>query len=154
MRNRTTLGFLFVLAAALPAFGQTVHTPAKPGAVAAIAPAPPPPPPPGQAYFPQGQSYYPPPGRFLYGSIPVVVFPDGRIYADFGWGWEPVTRNCAVARGYATPPAPQVPAVVQPQVIQPQAGVNQTTPNPPASQALGSQSCWSMDARGQVVITR
>ena len=36
----------------------------------------------------------PPPGSFLIGGVPVVVLSDGRMFADFGYGYEPITRGC------------------------------------------------------------
>jgi len=35
------------------------------------------------------------------GAVPVFVANNGQIYADFGYGYEPVIRNCAYAGGVA-----------------------------------------------------
>ena len=40
------------------------------------------------------------------GLLPVVVTADGRIFADFGWGYEPILRACpALTASAATAPA-------------------------------------------------
>ncbi|HEU4787441.1 MAG TPA: hypothetical protein VFS57_08540 [Gemmatimonadaceae bacterium] len=68
----------------------------------------------------------PPPGSFLIGGVPVVVLSDGRMFADFGYGYEPITRGCGGAVLFVQSAAiPVQPAVVQPTVAQPSAGVSE-----------------------------
>lgn len=123
----------------------------------------------------------PPPGSFLIGGVPVIVFPDGRMFADFGYGYEPITRGCNGAVMYVQSVAiPVQPDVVQPTVAQPSAGVGERlpyTPAVPAQQTASQQmlsrqgsslvsapgartgfgansGCLGIDARGQYVIGR
>jgi len=159
---------------------QTVHTaPARSGgaarpAVAGIAPPPPVIVVPGGGFgnqiYPSGMSYY--------SNFPIVVLPDGRVFADFGRGFERIARTCNVAN-YVVAPMMTTgqPTVVQPVVVQPSIGVAQPLPyTPPVpnqqtasqqmvyqsnGQALAAQStvvnpysCWGHDGRGQVFIGR
>jgi hypothetical protein len=39
------------------------------------------------------------------GSVPVLVTPDGRIYANFGYGYEPVIRACGYHPAASAAPA-------------------------------------------------
>ena len=123
----------------------------------------------------------PPPGSFVIGGVPVIVFPDGRMFADFGYGYEPITRGCGGAALYMQSVAvPVQPAVVQPTVAQPSAGTSERLPYTPpvpaqqtASQQMLSQqgsssiaassartgfganaACLGIDARGQYVVAR
>ena len=123
----------------------------------------------------------PPPGSLLIGGVPVVVLPDGRMFADFGYGYEPITRGCGGAALFVQSVAvPVQPAVVQPSVAQPSAGVTERLPYTPpvpaqqtasqqmlSQQALSSVSapaartgfgvsaaCLGIDARGQYVVAR
>lgn len=123
----------------------------------------------------------PPPGSFLIGGVPVIVLSDGRMFADFGYGYEPITRGCGGAVLYAQSVAiPVQPAVVQPTVAQPSAGASERLPYTPpvpaqqtASQQMLSQqasssvsapaartgfganaACLGIDARGQYVVAR
>lgn len=82
--------------------------------------------PPPQALGPDrsynGGSYYDGPYTFNY-FVPTVVGPDGRVYANFGFGYQQVSRECT-SRGYVTyrtrqPRAARQPGYTQPQVTQP-----------------------------------
>lgn len=126
----------------LPGALTAQHVAGPKGTVAGIAP----PPPPAPVPQPQSSLFYPPPGQFLYGSIPVVVFPDGRVYADFGYGYEQITRNCA-AQQYVQPNT-----AVQPLPVQPAPGAPVTTPATSQQQVAGP--CWTTDARGQFSVRR
>lgn len=123
----------------------------------------------------------PPPGSFRIGGVPVVVLSDGRMFADFGYGYEPITRGCGGAVLYAPSFAgPVQPGVVQPTVAQPSAGASERlpyTPPVPAQQTASQQmlsrpeaatgsaianrpgvgasaACLGIDARGQYVVAR
>ena len=123
----------------------------------------------------------PPPGSFLIGGVPVVVLSDGRMFADFGYGYERITRGCGGAALFVQSAAiPVQPAVVQPTVAQPSAGVSERlpyTPPVPAQQTASQQMlsrqgsspvsapaprtgfganavCLGIDARGQYVVAR
>ena len=56
---------------------------------------------------------------YLRGAVPVFVANDGQIYADFGYGYEPVIRNCAYASGSAYTPAAQAPVYAPPSYTPP-----------------------------------
>jgi hypothetical protein len=169
-----------VLIAALattPLAGQVVHTKAPPGGagtVAAIAPPPPVVIVPGNFRTPHFNPGFPL-GMAFFANLSVVVLPDGRIFADFGRGFERVVRNCNVQLNYS-----ELLPVIQPTVIQPTVTQNPVVVsgppvpyNPPVpaeqkayeqmlnQQALAIQStlvnetsCWAGDARGQVYIAR
>ena len=100
-------------------------------AVAGIAPAP------AQAPMNSGSSFARP-LTFLFGNIPVTVFRDGRVFADFGLGWEEVTRSCTLPASYGVYGVPAsygvygVPGLSAPSLIQPVA--LQPTPIQPAIQ--------------------
>src|ERR1043165_6605667 len=78
---------LVALATLLPAFAraQDRHVVGG-GRVAGIAPPPPPAPiiQPGFSQPGFSQIGYQPYGAPVVGSVPVVVYPDGRVFADFG----------------------------------------------------------------------
>jgi hypothetical protein len=109
--------------------------------------------------------------------MPVVIFPDGRVFAQFGNGFEQVVRGCPGGTAIISSvlPGPVQPRVVQPTVIQPPAVVTQPLPyNPPipgqqlvaqpldwtgASQILAGQTmimsstgCWAVNGYGQVFV--
>jgi len=139
--------------------------------IATIAPAP--------ATRPQ-QDY---PHRF-YGhggfrdDLPILLMADGRVFADFGRGFEQIVRSCTLPTGYSSaqivsPSGLQQPVVVQPSVTQPAPpGVERmpyTPPVPPqqtpsqqmaerggqlAPRDLGSQSCWAMSQTGRIFIAQ
>jgi hypothetical protein len=142
------------------------------GTVAAIAP------PPTVVVTSRNASLFAPAGSFL-GNVPVVVFPDGRVFVDFGRGFEQVVRGCPgnMALLSSVLPPPVQPTVVQPTVIQPPAVVTQPLPyNPPiagqqlvaqpltpttAGQILAGESvivnsnaCWAVNGYGQVFVFR
>ena len=169
---------LIVAFATTPLAAQVVHT--KPpadgaGRVAAIAP-----PPviivPGTFRTPDFNPGFAP-GVAFFANLSVVVLPDGRIFADFGRGFERVVRSCNVELSYGglpvTQPTVSQPTVTQPPVVVPGFPVvysppiqDQVTPpqqiiNLPDQQAVASQStlvnetsCWAGDARGRVFIAR
>lgn len=180
-----SVGLLVLLATPLTA--QVVHTrPAggragaggggSAGTVAAIAPPPP-------VIVVPGSPHYQPPyqtGPAFYGSIPVVVLPDGRVYGDFGRGYEQIVRACPGSTSYTVSPSSPVtqPTVIQPTIVQPGTVVNQPLPYTPpvpnqqtASQQMldqqarqaavasrstvvNSQSCWGRNGHGQVFVGR
>ena len=145
-------------------------TPVVSGRVAGIAPAP------AQAPMNSGSSFAAP-LTFLFGNIPVTVFRDGRVFADFGLGWEEVARSCTLPVSYGVPGI-SAPPLIQPVVLQPtpiQPAIQPTsvpwpTPAPvtlPANYAqaqaqnglpvqyvarTGTQACWAIGPAGQVFI--
>jgi hypothetical protein len=137
MRIVSTFIIIATFASVSSARGQTVHTKVTAGTVAAIAPPP---------AAPVVRNI-PHPGRFFSGQVPIAVLSDGRVFADFGRGYEQIVRNC----GNTTTDRATQPAVSQPTVTQP--GVTQASA-PALSPSVGDQSCWSADAGGQVLLTR
>jgi hypothetical protein len=145
--------------------------PASTGRIAGIAPPPTPAPvnPP---------SNFGPQGPVFFGNIPVLVFADGRVFADFGQGYEQVVRSCALPVSYATPvvvnTTPVQPTVVQPTVSQPTIPTSPSLPytqpvpnqqtasqqmaaqnSQPAQQVtVNSQACWAVGATGRVFVGR
>lgn len=168
------------------ASAQGRHTSPHAGRIAGIAA------PPAQASQPvvypgqYGSPYYsaPYPAAPVVASIPVVLMPDGRIFADFGYGYEPVLRSCAAAAvtyaappaqysppNYATPsysvPSYDTPAFSQPAPAQPTAADQmlagmqraqqpaQASPTPVrTTSAPVIASCWATDAYGRVMVVR
>ncbi|HEY4129814.1 MAG TPA: hypothetical protein VGM50_04325 [Gemmatimonadaceae bacterium] len=136
------------LAAALPAVAiAQAHTTGSPGRVAGIAPAAP------QA---------PAAGNYRFNNVPMTVSADGRVFANFGRGYEQLVRNCAVPlSSFSQPPTTQ-PVVVQPSPYTPPVPNPQTPSQAAAARASGaassqptnSRECWSTDARGQPLIGR
>jgi hypothetical protein len=137
--------------------------------IAGIAPAPAPTTPPGRADGHRGPVFF--------GRVPVVILNDGRVFADFGRGFEQVVRPCGVPVNFGAESAPvvQQPGVVQPAVTQPAIGSSQVQPyTPPVpnqmtgsqqmlqaqqlqaskSTVVNSQMCWSNDAHGRVFVGR
>ena len=107
--------------------------------------------------------------------VPVVVSPDGRVFANFGRGFEQIVRACGVSNdfvgGSMQPEGVLQPRVVQPTVEQPGIVVARQPFTPPvpaqqteSQQMLGrqagvqqqvvapSRNCWSTDGRGQVFV--
>ena len=137
--------FYLGLTLASPAVLCAQHTkPATRGRVAGIAPpAPAPPQPIG------GSSLAP--GNVYYGNVPVLVLTDGRVYADFGRGYEQVVRTCGLPISYGgaygggivvSNGGPVQPVVVQPSVSQPAVGAAPPlpyTPPVPAQQTASEQ---------------
>lgn len=142
------------------------------GQVAGIAPAPAPP-----AQADHHERHRP----VFFGTVPVVVLADGRVFADFGGGrgFERIVSSCGVPVSFDGQSAAGLvqPTVVQPSVRQPSAGAIQPLPYTPpvpsqptasqqmlplaAQQTLASHStlvntqmCWSNDQRGRVFVGR
>ncbi len=125
------------------------HTTAQPGKVAGIAPAPPP---------------TPTAGSYRFRNVPVTVSSDGKVFANFGRGYEQLVRNCAVPLANFTSPPTSQPTVVQPMPYTPPVPNPQTPSQQTAAQASGqtvssgqvvnSRECWSTDANGQPLIGR
>lgn len=116
----------------------------------------------------------------FFGNLPVVVLSDGRVFADFGRGFEQVVHSCGVPVSFDGQSSSLVqPTVVQPTVIQPSAAANPlpyappVPPQPTASQQMlpqatqqaqlaqasrstlvNTQMCWSNDPRGRVFVGR
>ena len=67
---------------------RIIVAPNGPARVAGIAP---PPPPPQQVYGV---------GETVFGNVPAIVLGDGRVLADFGYGYEQIARPCPYAYGY------------------------------------------------------
>ena len=128
-----------------PITASAQHTTPAPGRVAGIAPAPAPQPEPTRSHFV-------PPGTVFYGHIPVLVLTDGRVFADFGRGYEQVVRSCGLPVSYggqtnASSPVTQ-PVVVQPTVTQPAIGT--PTPTLPYTQPVPSQATTSQQMQTQI----
>jgi len=162
---RTMVVAGFVISPAVALAQHTVHTKAAAsGRVAGIAPAP----------------VIITPGAFLTGSVPIIVSPDGRVFANFGGGFEQVVTACGMSNGIVVTNA-QSPGLVQPTVVQPTvsqpgivAGPLPFTPAVPNQQTASQQmlgqaavpvqgqqqivvanrACWSTDGRGQVFVGR
>jgi hypothetical protein len=120
------------------------------------------------------------PGTFLTGSVPIIISPDGRVFANFGAGFEQVVTACGASNGIIVSNA-QAAGLVQPTVVQPSvsqpgivAGPLPFTPAVPNQQTasqqmlgqpatpvqaqqqvvVGNQTCWSTDGRGRVFVGR
>ena len=147
------LATVFGLGVAPTARAQHTTTPAS-SRVAGIAA------PPAQPATPRHHSRNT--GHIFYGTIPVVVFPDGRVFADLGFGYERVVTVCGASAAGLEPVVPQngvvQPSVVQPTVVQPP--VTATTPQPLNRQSLASSgvvdagTCWWSDGYGRVFVRR
>ncbi|MEP6491381.1 MAG: hypothetical protein ABJF01_01800 [bacterium] len=170
-QSRIVIAFLIAFTVAAPALALGQRTASAPaGKVAGIAPAP---------AQPAPANPNAPRRPVFFGNIPVVVLPDGRVFADFGRGFERVVRSCGVPVNFGaeSPPGVVQPAVVQPSIAQPPVGASQPLPYTPAvpnqptasqqmlpqaeQQAQASRStvvnpnmCWSNDARGKVFVGR
>jgi hypothetical protein len=171
MKIHRSAAIALVFAASTASGQQARHTqPTVPPRVAAIAPAPAPRP------VQSGRRAYYGHGAFRY-DVPILLMGDGRVFADFGRGWEAVSRSCGLPPGSASsqivsPSGLQQPVVVQPTVTQPAApGIERLpyTPPVPAQETpsqrmaeqggrlipapVGNQSCWAM-SNGRVVVTQ
>jgi hypothetical protein len=116
---------------------------------------------------------------FLFGNMPVLVLNDGRVFADFGLGWEQVVRSCTLPVEYGIPgistPSLIQPAVAQPTVTQPTIGPTSVAwPSQPpvpaqaasqqvqtqngqpvqAAATTATQSCWAIGPSGRVFVGR
>jgi len=120
-------------------------------------------------------STFGPQSRVWFVNIPILVFGDGRVLADFGYGYEHIVRSCELSVSYVlTNGIPLQPTVVQPAVVQPsvptstltlpatqppvQPTVTQTTTaqsiQPAQGMSLNSQACWAVDNSGRVFVGR
>lgn len=105
-------------------------------------------------------------GHVFFGpEVPVVVGSDGHVYANFGYGFQPVLQNCATdyqsLSAAPTAAGPMQPGVTQPVVAQPGTtpqGSVSTRPQESASAVrLGeapSAMCWSTDEGGKLRVGR
>jgi hypothetical protein len=120
------------------------------------------------------------PGQFFTANLPVIVSPDGRVFANFGRGFEQIVTACGASQGIVVTNV-QTTGVVQPTVIQPTvtqpgmvAGPLPYTPTVPnqqttsqqmiaradapvqqqQQQVVGNGLCWSSNGRGRVFIGR
>jgi len=166
------LAFAGMLGATVASAQRTTHTqPVAPPRIAAIRPAPPAP----AATSPRRAYYHH--GAFR-SDLPILTMGDGRIFADFGRGWEQISRSCSLPSGYVgnqivSPSGLQQPVVVQPTVTQPTApGVQRLPYTPPVpvplsgSQQIAAQdgrlpdanavgqSCWTRAQDGRIVVTQ
>lgn len=111
-------------------------------------------------------------------GVPVVVTSDGRVFADFGRGYEQVLRSCAAQYGSQTSSTPQAYGTQQyttPTYTVPDYSAQQRLPyNPPVpaqqteSERMAAQStqgsggyatqdspvCWTADAQGRIVVVQ
>ena len=117
------------------------------------------------------------PGRFLSGSVPIIITPDGRVFANFGGGFEQVVTGCGASGVVVTNDLSSgvvQPSVVQPTVAQPGivAGPLPYTPAVPNQETASQQmlrgsaipvqtqrqvvvrhrSCWWTGGHGQVFV--
>jgi hypothetical protein len=174
---RISATVLIAALATTPLAAQVVHTkqPAGgAGTVAAIAPPPRVVIAPGAFRTPGFNPGFPA-GMAFFANLAVVVLADGRVFADFGRGFERVVRNCDVQLNYS-----ELLPVIQPVVIQPTVTQNPVvvsgppvpyTPPVPLEQTayermlnqqalamnstlVNETSCWAGDVRGQVYIAR
>lgn len=121
----------------------------------------------------RGGSYYR--GGSGYGYVPVMIGQDGNVYANFGYGYERVLRQCTSAQQVQQPrvqqPTPQAysqPELTQP-VPRPQTASPATAAQPSLSgltsgntQAmhvgpptqLAAAACWSPMANGNATVRR
>jgi hypothetical protein len=124
-----------VAVAAAPAAMLAQHTKAaNPPRIAAIAP-----PPPTQSTAGSGRSFRS--GRMSFSdNFPIAVLSDGRVFANFGRGFEAVTRACGSTDAFGGREGrdrvipgtyPVQPVVVQPSVSQPTVGVSPPLPFTP-----------------------
>lgn len=140
---------------ALPAIAnaQDRRVASPPTRTAIIAPAP------AQAPAP-GQTGIDPTRRTLM-SVPVLTLPDGRVFADFGYGFEQVVSSCAasVAVQPTTAPlaTPAQPVVTQPAPAQPTTSEQMLNTRPvngvPVPNTSLASSCWSSET-GSVQVFR
>lgn len=102
-------------------------------------------------------------GHVFFGpEVPVVIGSDGHVYANFGYGFQPVLENCATAQSpslsAAPAPAPTMqPRVTQPVVVQPGATSSVYEQQSGSVARLGeapSTMCWATDERGLLRVGR
>lgn len=179
--SHVILVVVLIAGTALDASAQSRRVAPRAGPIGGMASPPPPSvpriqqPPYGSQYdhVPYGSEQY---GSPVIGSVPVALMPDGRIYADFGYGYEPVIRSCAAATSaIQVSPAPQYspPAYTTPTYTLP-SYAPPTHQQPSGMQSMSSPtaygqrsamrlrtsanpvipSCWVTDAYGRVVVVR
>jgi len=104
-------------------------------------------------------------GHLFFGpEIPVIVGSDGHVYANFGYGFQPVLQNCGSMQysSLSGVPAavPSAAPTAQPQVTQPVVVQPGAAPSPNASGSAArlaeapSTMCWATDERGQLRVGR
>jgi len=150
---------------------RTQHTqPATAPRVAAIAPAPAPQMAPGNWHRFNRH------GGFR-DDFPILLLSDGRVFANFGRGFEQIVRSCPLSSGYSSlqivsPSGLEQPVVVQPTVTQPSippvarlpytppVPAQQTTSQQMAEQggrlpqSVASESCWAVSQNGRIVVAQ
>jgi hypothetical protein len=104
-----------------------------------------------------------------YTVLPAVVMSDGSIWADFGYGYVPVSRACAVASTalntqptvfagngvvLSGPPTYMQPAPAQPTASQQMISSGQTTGQTNVQISAAQSACYSRDANGRVFVIR
>jgi len=178
--SQAVLATVLIAGTVVSASAQSRRTTPRAGPIGGMAPPPPPShrqiqqPPYGSQYdhVPYASAQY---GSPIVGSVPVVLMPDGRIYADFGYGYEPVIRSCTVSApvAYAAPPAQySPPAYATPTYNVPSynpPAYNQPAATSSTSSQMGGQvasrrlrnstdpvtpACWLTDAYGRAVVLR
>lgn len=114
-------------------------------------------------------------------AVPVAVTNDGRVFADFGRGYEQVLRSCAAQYGSTMGSAPQrngMQTYTTPTYTLPDYGSQQRLPyNPPVpaqqteSEKMAAQAtqgsaanqsyavqrnpvCWTTDAQGRIIVVQ
>lgn len=178
--SQAILATVLIAGTVVSAGAQSRRIAQRAGPIGGMAPQPPPPhrqvaqPPYGSQYdhVPYASAQY---GSPIVGTVPVVLMPDGRIYADFGYGYEPVIRSCAAAAPvtYASPPAQyspptyatptyNVPSYDPPAYARP--GATSSTSSQMSGQVASMRlrsstypvipACWVTDAYGRVVVLR
>lgn len=129
-------------------------------------------PPPQQTVVVSRPAMYLPPQPVAFTLVPAVVMSDGSIYANFGYGYEPIVRPCANAafvttNGVVSPYGtvtyqPAAPTYVHPApnpVTSPYTRTGQTTVVTSGAQYTqfstnSQQHCFSRDASGRVYAYR
>lgn len=94
----------------------------------------------------------------VHGRVPVVVLPDGRVFANFGYGYEQVVRTCSssvvIQPNAAVQSGPVQPVVTQPAPAQATASEQMLgVTRPGAHQQADLNPCWSSQA-GMIYVFR
>lgn len=113
--------------------------------------------------------YYEPVRRYpvAYAVIPAILMSDGSVWANFGFGYEPVVRPCAAAfvsgsrviasNGVVLSQAPQPPTYTQPvpsQMTASQQLLPSNRSGPVVVSNAARVACFSRDAVGRVYVYR
>ena len=101
------------------------------------------------------------PNRPRLWSVPILTLPDGRVYADFGYGFEQVVSSCAASLAVQPSPAPSAtptqPVVTQPAPAQATTSEQMLNTRPANSASVtntpAASSCWSTEA-GSIQVFR